>query len=162
MFRGKPDYSQKANFRILSPFLPKNQSGRKILDSCLSDSIRIHSLNPLNSLYFQGFFSPYPEKQNDLIERIFPLYKVVLLLLILFLGLPQIAFAGYSGVPRDRSDYSSSIVPGGLLVRSYTTRLTPFTSLIIRFITPCSTAHGISALSAVIKSIVLTARSTTA
>lgn len=58
-------------------------------------------LNPLNSLYFQGFFSPYPEKQNDLIERIFPLYKVVLLLLILFLGLPQIAFAGYSGVPRD-------------------------------------------------------------
>ena len=54
-------------------------------------------------LYFQGFFSPYAEKQNDLIERIFPLYKVVLLLLILFLGLPQIAFAGYSGVPLDIS-----------------------------------------------------------
>lgn len=52
--------------------------------------------------------------------------------------------------------------PGGLLVRSYSTRFTPFTSLIIRFITPCSTAHGISALSAVIKSIVLTARSATA
>ena len=72
----------------------------------------------LYSLYFQGFFSPYPEKQNDLIERIFPLYKVVLLLLILFLGLPQIAFAGYSGVPLDNSDYSNSIVPGGLEVQS--------------------------------------------
>lgn len=55
----------------------------------------------INFLYSQGFFSPYPEIQNDLIERIFPLYKVVLLLLILFLGLPQIAFTGYSGMPRD-------------------------------------------------------------
>lgn len=58
--------------------------------------------------------------------------------------------------------YSNSIVPGGLLVRSYITLLTPFTSLIILFMTPCNTAQGISALSAVIKSIVFTARSATA
>jgi hypothetical protein len=31
--------------------------------------------------------------------------------------------------------YSHSIVPGGLLVTSYTTRLTPFTSLMIRVAT---------------------------
>src|SRR6266567_9401921 len=32
----------------------------------------------------------------------------------------------------ERGPYSHSIVPGGLLVTSYTTRLTPFTSLMIR------------------------------
>ena len=31
-----------------------------------------------------------------------------------------------------RSHYSHSIVPGGLLVTSYTTRFTPFTSLMMR------------------------------
>lgn len=58
--------------------------------------------------------------------------------------------------------YSSSIVPGGLLVKSYITRLTPFTSLIIRFMVFCKTANGMSVQSAVIKSDVLTARRTTA
>lgn len=58
--------------------------------------------------------------------------------------------------------YSNSIVPGGLLVRSQNTRLTPFTSLMILLITFCSTSNGISAASAVIKSIVFTALSATA
>src|SRR4051812_19942797 len=34
--------------------------------------------------------------------------------------------------PERAPPYSHSIVPGGLLVTSYTTRLTPFTSLMIR------------------------------
>lgn len=59
-------------------------------------------------------------------------------------------------------NYSNSIVPGGLLVRSYITRLTPLTSLMIRFITFCSTSKGISEHSAVIKSVVLTALNATA
>ncbi len=80
------------------PISPKNGSELYFTGFSTSKVILYLHLNPLNSLYFQGFFSP---NKNDLIERIFPLYKVVLLLLILFLGLPQIAFAGYSGVPRD-------------------------------------------------------------
>lgn len=55
-------------------------------------------------------------------------------------------------------NYSNSIVPGGLLVTSYITLLTWLTSLIIRLVTFCSTSQGISAASAVIKSIVFTAR----
>ena len=55
--------------------------------------------------------------------------------------------------------HSNSIVPGGLLVRSYITRFTPFTSFIIRVITFCNTSNGISEQSAVMKSLVLTARS---
>lgn len=55
--------------------------------------------------------------------------------------------------------YSNSIVPGGLLVRSYITRFTPFTSFMIRVITFCNTSNGISEQSAVMKSLVLTARS---
>ena len=58
--------------------------------------------------------------------------------------------------------YSNSIVPGGLLVKSYITLLTPLTSLIILPITFCSTSNDISAASAVIKSIVLTALKATA
>ena len=58
--------------------------------------------------------------------------------------------------------YSSSIVPGGLLVRSYSTRFTPLTSLMIRVMHVCSTLQGISHASAVIKSVVRTALSTTA
>ena len=61
-----------------------------------------------------------------------------------------------------QNGYSNSIVPGGLLVRSYITRLTPLTSLIILLITLLSTSYGISAASAVIKSTVFTARSATA
>ena len=59
-------------------------------------------------------------------------------------------------------NHSNSIVPGGLLVKSYMTRLTPRTSLIILLITLFSTSYGISAASAVIKSMVLTARNATA
>lgn len=55
--------------------------------------------------------------------------------------------------------HSNSIVPGGLLVRSYITRFTPFTSFMILVITFCSTSNGISEQSAVMKSLVLTARS---
>ena len=38
------------------------------------------------------------------------------------------------------SYYSNSIVPGGLLVKSYMTRFTPFTSLMIRLVTLKSTS----------------------
>lgn len=41
---------------------------------------------------------------------------------------------------RDLPFYSNSIVPGGLLVRSYITLFTPLTSLIILFITLNSTS----------------------
>ena len=58
--------------------------------------------------------------------------------------------------------YSSSIVPGGLDVRSYMTLLTPFTSLIILFMHICKTDQGISAASAVMKSEVITPLKTTA
>lgn len=55
-------------------------------------------------------------------------------------------------------NYSNSIVPGGLEVMSYMTLFTPRTSLIIRLITVLKTSNGILAASAVMKSIVLTAR----
>ncbi|MET4272142.1 hypothetical protein ABIB68_000494 [Bradyrhizobium sp. F1.2.2] len=38
----------------------------------------------------------------------------------------------YSRTPSEGENYSHSIVPGGLLVTSYTTRFTPFTSLMMR------------------------------
>ena len=56
------------------------------------------------------------------------------------------------------SDYSHSIVAGGLLVMSYTTRLTPFTSLTMRLEAAARTSSGIRAQSAVMKSVVDTAR----
>lgn len=99
--QGQTRLSSKGKFRYPLPVFPQNGSELYFFGFSSSKVILYLHLNPLNSLYFQGFFSPYPEIQNDLIERIFPLYKVVLLLLILFLGLPQIAFAGYSGVLRD-------------------------------------------------------------
>lgn len=99
--QGQTRLSSKGKLPYPLPISPKNESELYFSGFSTSKVILYLHLNPLNFLYFQGFFSPYPEIQNDLIERIFPLYKVVLLLLILFLGLPQIAFAGYSGVPRD-------------------------------------------------------------
>ena len=63
------------------------------------------------------------------------------------------------GLFRNLVRYSNSIVPGGLLVRSYITLFTPLTSLIILLITLLSTSYGISAASAVIKSTVFTALS---
>ncbi|MEY9109414.1 hypothetical protein ABH999_005610 [Bradyrhizobium yuanmingense] len=45
------------------------------------------------------------------------------------------AFQGFTFLVPGRAnqpDHSHSIVPGGLLVTSYTTRFTPFTSLMIR------------------------------
>lgn len=55
-------------------------------------------------------------------------------------------------------DYSHSMVAGGLLVISYTTRLIPFTSLMMRLEMVSSTSYGIRAQSAVIKSLVVTPR----
>ena len=59
-------------------------------------------------------------------------------------------------------NYSISIVPGGLLVQSYITLFTPLTSLTIRFVTMSSISHGRWIASAVMKSVVPTARSATA
>ncbi len=58
-------------------------------------------------------------------------------------------------------DYSHSIVAGGLPLTSYTTRLMPRTSLMMRLDTRPSSAYGSSAQCAVIKSLVTTARSAT-
>lgn len=58
--------------------------------------------------------------------------------------------------------YSYSIVAGGLLVTSYSTRLTCLTSLTIRTEIFCRISHGIWAKSAVIPSIDVTARMQTA
>jgi DNA-binding NarL/FixJ family response regulator len=57
--------------------------------------------------------------------------------------------------------YSHSIVPGGLLVMSSTTRLTSGTSLVIRPEILASTGSGTLAQSAVIASSLVTGRSTT-
>lgn len=58
--------------------------------------------------------------------------------------------------------YSNSIVPGGFPVQSYITRFTPFTSFTIRLVTLFNISQGICAASAVIKSLVFTARNATA
>lgn len=55
--------------------------------------------------------------------------------------------------------YSHSIVAGGLLVTSYTTLLTPRTSFTMRVEALSSSSYGSRAQSAVIKSVVVTARS---
>jgi len=57
-----------------------------------------------------------------------------------------------------RGDYSHSIVAGGLELTSYTTRLIPRTSLMMRDDTRFNKAYGNSAQSAVMKSLVCTAR----
>src|ERR1700758_945974 len=56
------------------------------------------------------------------------------------------------------SPYSHSIVPGGLLVTSYTTRFTPLTSLTIRAATLPSKAMSNGKKSAVMPSLEVTAR----
>lgn len=54
--------------------------------------------------------------------------------------------------------HSHSIVPGGLLVISYTTQFIPLTSLIIRFDIFANTSGGNSNQSAVIPSVNVTER----
>jgi hypothetical protein len=58
--------------------------------------------------------------------------------------------------------HSHSIVPGGLELTSYTTRLTPRTSLIILFDTLFNSSAGSFAQSAVMPSLLVTALRTTA
>lgn len=65
-----------------------------------------------------------------------------------------------TGLGRTR-DYSHSIVAGGLLLTSYVTRLMPRTSLIMRPEVRFSSEYGSSAQSAVMKSVVCTARMAT-
>lgn len=60
-----------------------------------------------------------------------------------------------------RPDHSHSIVAGGLPDTSYTTRLIPRTSLMMRFDARPSKAYGRCAQWAVMKSVVCTARSAT-
>src|ERR1700722_5909797 len=59
------------------------------------------------------------------------------------------------------SFHSHSIVAGGLLLISYTTRLIPFTPLMISFDTSARNVYGKCAQSAVIPSTDVTARSAT-
>lgn len=61
-----------------------------------------------------------------------------------------------------QSDHSHSMVAGGLPDMSYTTRLMPRTSLVMRVDTVASKACGSGAQCAVMKSVVCTARSATA
>ncbi len=60
--------------------------------------------------------------------------------------------------PRRTSIHSHSIVAGGFPEMSYTTRLIPRTSLMIRFDARPSSAYGRCAQCAVMKSVVCTAR----
>src|ERR1700693_3905082 len=57
--------------------------------------------------------------------------------------------------------YSHSMVPGGLLVMSKTTRLTPLTSFTIRLLMRASTSYGTRAQSAVMASSLVTTRTAT-
>src|SRR6516162_11611023 len=66
-----------------------------------------------------------------------------------------------TGVSRNAAGYSHSMVPGGLLVTSSTTRLISGTSLVIRVAIVVSTASGSRAQSAVMASSLVTGRSTT-
>src|SRR5215471_4653850 len=65
------------------------------------------------------------------------------------------------GVSRNAAGYSHSMVPGGLLVTSSTTRLISGTSLVIRVAIVVRTASGSRAQSAVMASSLVTGRSTT-
>ena len=80
-------------------------------------------------------------------------------------GLPARALgkrsSGSSGRGPERSGYSHSMVPGGLLVMSSTTRLTSGTSLVIRVEIRPSRSPGSRAQSAVMASSLVTGRSTT-
>ncbi len=62
------------------------------------------------------------------------------------------------GLPGRISDHSHSIVPGGFEVMSYTTRLIPRTSLMIRLLIRPSSSYGSCAQSAVMPSVEVTAR----
>src|SRR6516164_11070550 len=66
-----------------------------------------------------------------------------------------------TGVSRNAAGYSHSMVPGGLLVTSSTTRLISGTSLVIRVAIVVSTGSGTLAQSAVMASSLVTGRSTT-
>jgi hypothetical protein len=68
---------------------------------------------------------------------------------------------GEAAPPRVLALYSHSIVLGGLLEISYTTRLTPRTSFVSRLETQASSSSGSLAQSAVMKSSVSTARTAT-
>ncbi len=50
-------------------------------------------------------------------------------------SMPYVDFSILADSHRTTPHHSHSIVPGGLLVTSYTTRFTPFTSLVIRVAT---------------------------
>ena len=73
---------------------------------------------------------------------------------------------GFGGVPggtaptRSGWDYSHSMVPGGLLVQSRTTRLTSLTSLVMRVEIRARTSYGMRVQSAVMASSEDTGRST--
>src|SRR5207249_4613741 len=74
---------------------------------------------------------------------------------------PAIRHALRSTSGRATQCYSHSIVAGGLLLISYTTRFTPFTSLMIRVEILASKSYGRCDQSAVMKSSVCTARMAT-
>ena len=69
--------------------------------------------------------------------------------------------SGAAGCGAGRAAHSHSMVPGGLLVTSSTTRLTPSTSLVMRFEMRDRTSSGIRAQSAVMASSLMTGRRTT-
>ncbi len=70
-----------------------------------------------------------------------------------------VSFSIAGDSPRRTSIHSHSIVAGGFPEMSYTARLIPRTSLMIRFDTRPSSEYGRCAQCAVMKSVVCTARS---
>ena len=72
-----------------------------------------------------------------------------------------VVFLLFSARQYETSNHSHSIVAGGLPEMSYTTRLIPRTSLMMRLETLPSSSYGRCAQCAVMKSLVTTARSDT-
>ena len=109
------------------------------LTSCFGNKKFVTTINPL---YYC---------QNDGLDSIFSLFFVV------NLSSHKNRTLEISRVP-GFIHYSNSIVPGGFPVQSYTTRLTWSTSLTMRVVTRSIRSHGRWAASAVMKSLVVTAR----
>lgn len=76
-----------------------------------------------------------------------------------WISIRYVSFSIASDSPRQTSIHSHSIVAGGFPEMSYTARLIPRTSLMIRFDTRPSSEYGRCAQCAVMKSVVCTARS---
>lgn len=136
--------------------------GRMRKAYCLSSAV--HHLDSA-SLHLDGGRSPYMNRNLLSMEckhskpSIFYSCTAHFSTIIVPNGKKQARKCPFYRLLRAFENYSNSIVAGGLPVQSYITLFTPLTSFTILLVTFPSTSHGISAASAVMKSLVFTARS---